>query len=132
VSIGTLKGEPTAQTHIIKQSHNQLPNVRSVRQQTISYKVPWSPRMLTPERKFCIFTGLAAYYASATFLPTGHHTQGECPASRLSLPCSIYTQIVRMSIGKLFFSKNFSSCLLPFLFPVFHPFLSSQTTNPEL
>jgi hypothetical protein len=32
--IGILKGEPTAQTHIIKQSHNQLPNVRPARQQT--------------------------------------------------------------------------------------------------
>lgn len=25
--------------------------------------------------------GLVAYYTSATFLPTGHHSQGKCPAA---------------------------------------------------
>jgi hypothetical protein len=58
--IGSFKGEPTAQTHIIKQSHNRLPNVRSARQQTnvtsqVSFfelpEAPWSLGCLTPERK---------------------------------------------------------------------------------
>jgi len=55
--VDTLKGEPTAQTHIKNKSHIQLPNVRPARQQTaptaysIEALAPWSPGCLTRERK---------------------------------------------------------------------------------
>jgi hypothetical protein len=98
--IGFLKGEPTAQTHIIKQSHNQLPNVRPAHQQTITSQVSFS--------EFPSSALVAWLFNTRTkvnkFNPLYHLTKqviGICST------CAVYTQIAHKSIRKFNFFKFF-------------------------
>jgi hypothetical protein len=103
--IGFLKGEPTAQTHIIKQSHYQLPNVRPARQQTKSH--PWRLGRLiclTRERKYHSFQSGRGLLHFSRF--SAHRTPNqECPAP-FSNARNLYTNRAQVN-RKICFSKIF-------------------------